>query len=288
MPAFDTPEPISATIDVVLGDVRVVASDRADTVVEVLPTDPSRKADVTAAEVTRVEFGNGKLLVKTSKRWRHFGLTSDGGSVDVMIELPTGSHVHSDTSMGDFRGEGQLGDCRIRTSMGSIRLDSVGALNLGTASGAVIVDQVAGPVEANTGAGEVRIGQIAGTGLIKNSNGDTKIAEISQNLRVKAANGDIAVERAHGSVDTRTANGDIRIGEVVRGKVVLESATGELEVGIREGTAAYLDLNAMTGRVHNELDSADAPGEAEASVEVRARTVSGDIVVRRSLLTADD
>jgi DUF4097 and DUF4098 domain-containing protein YvlB len=288
MPTFDTPEPISATIDVVLGEIRVVAGDRADTVVEVLPTDPSRKADVTAAEQTRVEFGNGKLLVKTSKRWRHWGFSSDTGSVDVSIELPTGSHVHSTASMGDFHGEGQLGDCRIKISMGSIRLDSVRALNLGTASGAVVVDQVAGPLEANTGAGEVRIGQIAGTGLVKNSNGDTKITEIGGDLRVRAANGNIAVERAHASIDARTANGRIRVGEVVRGKVVLESATGELEIGIHEGTAAYLDLNAMTGRVHNELESSDAPGKEEERVEVRARTVSGDIVVRRCLLTADD
>ena len=37
MPTFDTPEPISATIDLAVGDVRISAGDRLDTVVEVHP-----------------------------------------------------------------------------------------------------------------------------------------------------------------------------------------------------------------------------------------------------------
>ena len=56
MPTFDTPEPISATIDVAVGDVRITASDRADTVVEVRPSDASNDEDVKAAEQTRVEY----------------------------------------------------------------------------------------------------------------------------------------------------------------------------------------------------------------------------------------
>jgi len=55
MPVFDTPEPISVTVELGVGDLRVVAGDRADTVVEVRPSDPAKKGDVTAAEQTRVE-----------------------------------------------------------------------------------------------------------------------------------------------------------------------------------------------------------------------------------------
>ncbi|MGI8415742.1 MAG: DUF4097 family beta strand repeat-containing protein, partial [Nakamurella sp.] len=35
MPTFGTPEPITVTIDLPIGDVRLTASDREDTVVEV-------------------------------------------------------------------------------------------------------------------------------------------------------------------------------------------------------------------------------------------------------------
>ena len=52
MPIFETPEPISATIDLAVGDVRITASDRHDTVVDVRPSDASHEPDVRAAEQT--------------------------------------------------------------------------------------------------------------------------------------------------------------------------------------------------------------------------------------------
>src|SRR5437764_958604 len=41
MPTFDTPEPISVTVEFGVGDLRIVASDRTDTMVEVRPSDPT-------------------------------------------------------------------------------------------------------------------------------------------------------------------------------------------------------------------------------------------------------
>ena len=79
----------------------------------------------------------------------------------------------------------------------------------------------------------------------------------------------------------KSAHGDVRLGEVVRGSVVLETKVGDLEVGIREGTAAWLDISSRVGKLHNALDSADKPGSSAETVEVRARTSVGDIVVRR-------
>ena len=42
MPKFETPEPISVTLDYAVGNVRISASDRTDTVVEVRPSDDPR------------------------------------------------------------------------------------------------------------------------------------------------------------------------------------------------------------------------------------------------------
>ena len=67
----------------------------------------------------------------------------------------------------------------------------------------------------------------------------------------------------------------------MRGSVVLETQIGDLEVGIREGTAAWLDVSARAGKVHNALDAADAPEASAETVEVRARTSVGDVVIRR-------
>ncbi|XVV01643.1 hypothetical protein ACQPW3_30210 [Actinosynnema sp. CA-248983] len=90
MPIFATPEPISVALELIVGPTRITASDRTDTVVEVRPTNPNRDGDVKAADQTRVEFDNGRLLVKTPKPR---GIFNKGGSVDVSIELPAGSSV---------------------------------------------------------------------------------------------------------------------------------------------------------------------------------------------------
>jgi DUF4097 and DUF4098 domain-containing protein YvlB len=147
--------------------------------------------------------------------------------------------------------------------------------------GAITVDRAVGRTEV-TGAGDVRIREIAGSAVIKNLNGDTWIGEVTGDLRCKAANGDITVDRADAAVVAKTAYGDVRIGEVVRGMVVLGTASGELEVGIREGTAALLDVRSKFGSVRNSLAASDAPVPSDQTVEVHARTSYGDIVIRRS------
>ena len=63
--------------------------------------------------------------------------------------------------------------------------------------------------------------------------------------------------------------------------MVLETKMGDLEVGIPEGTAAWLDVRATAGRVRNSLDAADAPEPSAETAEVRARTVVGDVLIRR-------
>jgi len=96
-----------------------------------------------------------------------------------------------------------------------------------------------------------------------------------------AANGNITIDRALAGVDAKTAFGSVRVGEVVRGSVVLETGFGELELGVREGTAAWLDASSQHGSVRSDLDAIDSPEQADETVEVRARTRYGDIVVRR-------
>ena len=74
--------------------------------------------------------------------------------------------------------------------------------------------------------------------MIKNSNGDTWVGVAGGELRLNAANGNIAVDRAERDVVAKAANGDVRLGEVGAAAVVLETAVGDVEVGIPEGTAA--------------------------------------------------
>jgi hypothetical protein len=280
MSTFETPEPILAVVDVLVADVRIRAGDRDTTTVEVAPSDPANPEDVRIAEQTRVEFTPPQLLVKTPKL-RSWSIRSTGGSIDVTIELPAGSRLQGSGAMASFDADGPLADCRIKTGLGDIRLDSAETLELKSGTGDIDVARVTGRAEINAGSGDVRVRELGDGAVIKNSNGATWVGAAAGDLRLNAANGSIAVERSGAGVVAKSANGDVRLGEVVRGTVVLESKMGDLEVGIPEGTAAWLDVRATAGRVHNALDSADAPEGSVETAEVRARTVVGDILVTR-------
>jgi DUF4097 and DUF4098 domain-containing protein YvlB len=284
MPTFDTPEPIFATIELPAGNLRVKAGDLSKTVVEVRPSDATDDADVQAAEQTQVEYGRGRLLVKvprTRARWWVFQWWS--GSVEVTVELPAGSRVDAAAARAEVRCEGRLGETKVTSGSGDVRLDETGRLRVGS-SGDVSVTRVGGAADVTTANGEIWIRQIDGPAVVKTSNGDITLGEVAGDLRLNTAYGDISVDRALGSVSAKTAAGNVRIGEVVRGSVLLETASGELEVGIREGTAAWLDLRTLHGTVRSSLEPSDGPGPGDQTVEVRARTSSGDIVVRRSEL----
>jgi DUF4097 and DUF4098 domain-containing protein YvlB len=283
MPTFDTPEPISVTLDLGAGSVSFSPSDRTDTVVTVRPTDESDESDVQASEDVRVEYSGGSLLVK-GPRPRALDFSRKSRSVDVTIELPAGSDVHGDLAMGDVVGSGRLGACRLKTGMGHVHLDRTGPLRVSTGAGNISVNQVVGHAEVTTGSGKLRVGDLDGSAVLKNSNGTCEVGRTTGHLRVATANGDITVgHTAADDVVAKTSNGSIRVDDATRGQLVLETALGDLEVGIHESTAAWLDVRTRYGRVRQDLeDTDDAPGQSDETVEVRGRTSFGDITIRRA------
>ena len=279
MPEFDTPESIAVTVELGVGNLRIVASDRADTVVDVRPTDEADEADVQAAAQVRVDYADGALRITGPKRI--FDFSRKNRSVDVTVELPSGSGISAHLWMGDIRCAGRLGDCRLKTN-GDLWVERTGDAYLHTGGGHITADSITGNAEIYTGVGKIQVGDVGGTAAIKNSTGDTLIDSVGGDLRVRSATGNIQVERAAAGVDAKTSHGDIRIGEVVRGTVVVGTAMGDLDLGIAEGTAAWLEVNTSFGHLRNRLDDTTPPDAAEQTVEVHGRTAYGDITIHRS------
>ncbi|MFI9588545.1 DUF4097 family beta strand repeat-containing protein [Streptomyces sp. NPDC052236] len=296
MPAFETPEPISATLELEAGTARITAGKRTDTVVEVLPSNGSDDNDVRAVQQTQVTCSGGRLTVKTPKKRSPFGKP---GSIEVSIELPAGSDVRGITAMGSVYCEGRFGEVTLKTSLGDLQVDEVAGANLKTDHGDIRLARSTGDIEV-IGSGRIEIGTVAGTATVKNGNGATEVGEVTGALKTNAANGDISVGIAHSSVDAKCANGRIevgvahagvdamssngriRVGDVTRGRIDLRTSVGDLEVGIHEGTAAWLDLNPKYGTVRNSLGSSAGPADSDETVEVHARTSVGDITIRRA------
>ncbi|GAB2662955.1 DUF4097 family beta strand repeat-containing protein [Kribbella swartbergensis] len=276
MRTFDTPAPISATVDIVFGEIRFSAGDRTDTVVDVRPVDPSWELDVKAAEQVVIEFADGKLHVKHPKL--RTALSTKFGAVDVLVKLPTGSDVRGNTAKGGYVVEGAVGSCELKTPSGDIRVGQATSVQLRTTSGQVIVDHVTGQADVR-GNRDIRIRQVDGGAVVKNIGGDSWVGEVAGDLRVSAANGHITVDVARAGVDARTASGDVRVGELGSGTVDLYTATGEVAVGVPEGTAVQLDARSTAGRVFNSLE---APEQSHRTVKLRARTHGGDIILRHT------
>ena len=281
MPTFDTPGPVSLDVEIGIGDLRIEASDRTDTTVEVRPTDPAKRGDVVAADQTRVECSGDRLVIKAPNGWRQW-MPRRGDSIDVVIGLPAGSPVRAEVGVVTVRIDGRIGACRCKVGAGNISVGEAGPVNLRTGVGDIALDRAVGRADVVTGSGGVRIGAVEGPAAVKNANGDTWIGSVTGDARVSAANGSITVERTGSGIVAKTANGAVRVGEVGHGTAVVQSAFGDIEIGIRPGVAAWLALSTKFGEVRNDLDAAGSPGAGEETVEVHAGTSYGDISVHRS------
>jgi putative adhesin len=282
---FETDQPIVLSIEMSQGAAHVLATDRTDTVVAVNPSDRDRPEDVEAAGETVVDLANGTLSIRGPGKPRGIAAPLLGwkgsGSVSVTVELPERSSLRADAGVADFRCDGRLGDVEVKTGAGDIRLDRTGALRVRTSAGHVTVEQASGRAEI-VAAGDTTIGAVAGDADVKNLNGKTWIGRVGGTVSVKSANGDVTIEDAGGDVTVKTANGNIRLGQVTRGSVSVETASGGLEIGVREGTAAWIDATTKFGRVDHDLTPADDPESSAETVQVHARTSFGDVLIARS------
>src|SRR6478735_3464680 len=140
MTTFDTPSPISIRLDVSGGSVTVVAGARTDTVVTVRPTNERKAADIQAAEQTRVEYADGRLVLTSPRRARLLFMGTMP-SVEIELLVPEGSALEAALTAGAVDCEGRLGDVRIDNRYGDIRIDSAATLHARTSAGDVTVSR---------------------------------------------------------------------------------------------------------------------------------------------------
>jgi hypothetical protein len=279
MPTFTTPAAITALLELGCGNTTIIASDRADTVVEVRPADPGNANDVKAAEATRVEFDEGRLRI-VGKKPKWYSTAKKSESVEIRIELPTGSTIRATSPFGDFDLGGAFGEVRLDTSFGEIRVEEADSLRATTAFGQVDVGHVAGRAEISTSSGNLRVHRVDGVAVLKNANGSMHVGRVDGDVRISGSNGDISVDHAGAGVQAKTAAGKIRLAHVEDGDIEALTAVGSVEVGVLRGVPAHLDVETTVGRVYNELGAGAAPAPGERSVRLRLRSTTSDITIR--------
>ncbi|MGW2091029.1 DUF4097 family beta strand repeat-containing protein [Promicromonospora sukumoe] len=278
MPTFPAPRPVPVVVDVPFGNLHVVAGERDDVVVTVLPTD-KKSGSVRAAEEIRVERDGDAVTITYPNSWKQFVLPFAAGTADITVELPAGSELRGKT--GSLYAEGALAAVDMTLSSGNATLDDVDRVNLKVSAGSVAVRRALGTSEIKVSSGSVRVDEVTGDTTIRASNGTTTVGSVTGTLQVQGAHADITVSQVRGTLTVKSAHAGIRVNNLESGSATLTTSYGTIEVGVPEGVAAYLDVSSEHGSVRNHLTPTEGPVENESTAEIHASTGYGDIVVRR-------
>ncbi|MGN6325898.1 DUF4097 family beta strand repeat-containing protein [Pseudolysinimonas sp.] len=278
MPAFAVTAPVDADLEVSIGSLDIVASDRADVVAELLPTHPGRAGDESLARESTVSFDGGRLRVRVPRRITLFGQSD---SVDVRVELPTGSRVVAQNNYGSLRLRGALGASRLTAKYGNVTADEVGDLVLSTPYGTAEITAVTGTLDVTAGHGHVRIGRVAGSARLRGAHGTIELGEAGGAVDASTS-GPLTIDRTLADVTARSAHGAIRIRSAEGGVLQLENGYAEIEVGVPGGVAAWVDAASKHGAVRNELTPDPAAASTDRTVELHLQTDWSDVIIRRA------
>ena len=220
-------------------------------------------------ERSRVELrqrGEGHELVVEVPSERGFGIRfGRQAGVRLRVRCPEGAAVKLRTRSADVEARGRFGPTDVKTFSGDIALASV-----------------EGDAWLNSTSGDIQVASVTGGLELKTVSGDSQVGSVGGELKVDAVSGDVRVDGAAGSVRSKTVSGDQRL-TVAEGKVALVSVSGDVEARVRPGSRVFVDANAVSGEVSSELElSGAAPNGEGPLVEIRARTVSGDVRIARA------
>jgi hypothetical protein len=253
---FEADGPVDADVVVPAGSIEVERAEGNQVVVLVEPQRGSARADELVAE-TDISFADGKLRVHVPER------ALRNVEVRCRLRLPEGSALSTKTASADVGSTVSLRSFDGATASGDTALrDVTRDLTLKSASGDLVCESVGGRLRLRSASGDVSVRQVAG---------DVELA---------LASGDVHIVDALSSVDVKSASGDVRLDCVRHGRVRAQTASGDVTVGVAEGVGAYLDVTTVSGDTRCTLPFQErAPGGA-AALEIVARTVSGDVIVR--------
>jgi DUF4097 and DUF4098 domain-containing protein YvlB len=283
---FQTPGKVRTELRLGAGEIRLSSGEDGRTVVSLEPL-RDNEASHEAVENARLELrergGEYEVVVELRDRGRGFGF-SRGAEVRIDVRCPDGTDVDAKTGSGDIEARGRFGSVDIETGSGDVELDELaGDAKINAASGDITIESIGGGARINTASGDQQIESLTGEAKLNSASGDVVVRSAKGSVEVNSASGDVRVEEAGSSVSINTASGDQVIGSAVQGRVTLKSASGDLEIGIREGSTLHVDARSRSGDVRSELPVSDTPPEGDAPhVELRANTMSGDITVARA------
>lgn len=265
MPTYDTPGHVSLKLRTAGGVVEIESGDGTQTDVELqaLRDDEVTLEAIRDASVGVRPTGAGhEVYVELPKRR---GFLGRGPRLAIRVRCPHGADVDCASSSGDLSATGSFGAVTMKTASGDVFVDECGELQVASASGDVHARRIRGRAAVNTASGDVRIEEAGGP------------------VSANAVSGDVHLGETGDSVVVTTVSGDQTLALVSGGDVRLQSVSGDVLVGVAPGLRVWIDAASVSGSTASDLAVSETEPAADGpSVEVRAKTVSGDVRISRS------
>lgn len=266
MPTFETPGRVALDLSVPAGSVSVSTWSEPRVDVEVTAT-RGDEASAQAAAETRIEAvergGRHEVSVRVPKREGRFGIFGRSPELLVAIRCPEDADLELTTQSADLDARGRLGAVGVRSASGDVLLADTTELSFTTASGDLVAGAVSGPLTSKSASGDVAVRAVNGPSTVNTVSGDVRLGETAALAAVNTVSGDVELDAVAGGARVNCVSGDVR-------------------VATRPGLALWIDVQSVSGSVTSDLDVGDSPGGGDAQVELRVRTVSGDVRITRA------
>jgi hypothetical protein len=273
---FETPGPVRLDLELPFGRVDVDTDDSATHTHVDLEGSGGAVEDLieTAVVEARPRGGGHEVRAEVRRRGGFIISFGHGPELRLRVTCPSGADLVVRTKSADLRSRGRLGSAEVKTASGEVSLDTV-----------------SGDVRVKTASGDIALSEAHGVTQVQTASGDVSLQQARGDVAVQGVSGDVWLRDARQSVQVNTVSGDQRVDAVVEGSVETQAVSGDILIGVRRGSRVYVDANTVSGSTSSELDLTDAPADDAAGengaddgpmVEVRAKTVSGDISIVRA------
>lgn len=266
---FETPNPINLYVENGSGSVSLHATETTTTRIHI--------SGHAADQVVVRQDGDVVSVVAPKHRG---GLFSGDSALDIEVTLPATSNVVVKSGSADISATGPLGTAKIKCGSGDVELEQLGRVAVvDTGSGDISIGDARDELRVRSGSGDVAVARTSATATISTGSGDVAIESSAGPVVVKTGSGDLEIGDASGDVAMSTGSGDTVIRTARRGRISSKGASGSITVGIPAGTAVWTDVKTLTGSLSSSVEGVGQPEPGADHVELRATTVSGDVVL---------
>src|SRR5438105_2220131 len=233
--SFEVTAPPELEVRLASGDIQVDAVEGAHSVdVELIAEDEESQQLVDAARIElREKHGRPEVIIDVPQKRGGFSLGAVFGRSGITCRVRTPEQT-------------LLSVRRSKSADVSVR-GTLGGVNVATASGDVRLENVDGGVNVKSASGDVTVRTITGGVNIQSASGDIELEVARGPVNAATVSGDLTIGEAWDNVNANTVSGDQEHGAVYQGNIAAHSVSGDVRVGVRRGSKAFLDCNTVSG-----------------------------------------